>query len=110
MPPSLPGTGSGSFRERVEPVAQEEWEETALPIADVKELFVTLSKAIRAVQLYDENNPVYQRFVQSLSEALRDLWSDVDKLVVGIEEERFTVGGEDWAARRSLTPCALPTA
>ena len=95
MSPSLPGTGSGSFRERVEPVAQEEWDETALPIADAKELFVTLSKAIRAVQLYDENNPVYQRFVQSLSEALRDLWSDVDKLVVGVEEERFTVGGEE---------------
>ena len=96
MPPSTPDSGSGSFREQAASAAQEEWtEEDALPIADVKELFVTLSKAIRAVQLYDENNPIYQRFVQSLSEALRDLWSDVDKLVVGIEEERFTVGGEE---------------
>ena len=61
----------------------------------MKELFITLSKAIRAVQLYDENNPVYQRFVQTLRDALRDLWSDVDKLVVGVEEERFVVGGEE---------------
>ena len=95
MPPSIPDSGSGSFRERATPVAQEEWDETIVPIAEVKELFVTLSKAIRAVQLYDENNPVYQRFVQSLGEALRKLWSEVDKLVVGIEEEVFTVGGEE---------------
>ena len=64
-------------------------------MAEAKELFVILGKAIRAVQLYDENNPVYQRFVQSLRDALRELWSDVDKLVVGVEEERLTVAGEE---------------
>src|SRR6185436_12910777 len=38
---------------------------------------------------------VYQRFVQSLREAMRALWAEVDKLVVAIEEDRFTVAGEE---------------
>ena len=100
MSPPTRDFGSGSFKERTEPATPaasgEEWTDTAtLPIAEVKELFVTLSKAIRAVQLYDENNPVYQRFVQSLRDAFREMWSDLDKLVIGIEEERFTFAGEE---------------
>ena len=103
MSPSTPESGSGSFQESgagtSTPSAGGEigsWSDAAtLPVVEVKELFVTLSKAIRAVQLYDENNPVYQRFVQSLRDALKDLWTDVDRLTVAVEEERFTLAGEE---------------
>ena len=61
MSTSIPDSGSGSFRERTTPMAPSavpsgggEWSEpSTLPIAGVKELFVTLSKAIRAVQRSD---------------------------------------------------------
>jgi hypothetical protein len=95
-PTSAPATGSGSFREPAAPSTPGGWGDAAtLPLAAIKELFVTLGKALRAVQLYDENNPVYQRFVQSLREALRDLFNDLDRLVVTVEEERFTVLAEE---------------
>jgi hypothetical protein len=90
-------TGSGAFRDP-SGVASDlgGWTDTAaLPVAAVKELFVTLGKAIRAVQLYDENNPVYQRFVQSLRDALKLLWNDLDRLVVTVEEDRFALMGEE---------------
>ena len=61
------------------------WEGEAvsdLPLDDVRDLFVTLGKALRAYQLYDENNPVYHRFVSSLREAFQDLWQEVDKIKV----------------------------
>ncbi|RMH20745.1 MAG: hypothetical protein D6701_03490, partial [Gemmatimonadetes bacterium] len=77
------------------PGAAEAWDEIEFPIARVRELFVTLGKALRAVQLYDENNPVYQRFVQALADAFRELWAEVDVLPVAVEEERLLVGGEE---------------
>ena len=102
MSPNSPDNGASSFREprwssSGTSSAKGDWatDTTTLPIAGIKELFVTLSKAIRAVQLYDENNPVYQRFVQSLRDAMRELWSDVDRLVLTVEEERLTAGGEE---------------
>jgi len=71
------------------------WEGEAvsdLPLDDVRDLFVTLGKALRAYQLYDENNPVYHRFVSSLREAFQDLWQEVDKIKVSVEEHRLTSG------------------
>ena len=92
-------TGSGSFREpngSAPASGVDSWTDTTtIPVAEVRDLFVTLGKALRAVQLYDENNPVYLRFVQSLRDALKELWGDIDQLVVTIEEDRLTVGGEE---------------
>ena len=92
-------TGSGSFREpngSAPASGVDSWTDTTtIPVAEVRDLFVTLGKALRAVQLYDENNPVYLRFVQSLRDALKELWGDIDQLVVTIEEDRMTVGGEE---------------
>jgi hypothetical protein len=65
-----------------------------LPYAEIGELFVVLSKALRAHQLYDENNPVYQRFVSQLAQALRRLWQDMDRLHVHVEEDRLLWMGE----------------
>ena len=92
-------TGSGSFREpngSAPASGVDSWTDTTtIPVAEVRDLFVTLGKALRAIQLYDENNPVYLRFVQSLRDALRELWGDIDQLVVTIEEDRLTVGGKE---------------
>lgn len=66
-----------------------EWEESTLPVSEVQSLFVTLGKAFRAFQLYDENNPVRQRFVETLREEFTRLWDGVDKLVVTMDEDHI---------------------
>jgi HEAT repeat protein len=66
-----------------------------LPLAEVKNLLVTLTKALRAVQLYDERNPVYQRFVSGLASAFRDLWDGMDRLSLAVEEDALLVHGEE---------------
>jgi hypothetical protein len=66
-----------------------------LPIEEVRDVFVTLSKALRAYQLYDSNNPVYKRFVANLREALVRIWTIRDQLQILVEEDRFTWLGEE---------------
>jgi len=66
-----------------------------VPLAEVRALLVTLTKALRAFQLYEENNPVYQRFITALRTALASLWTHSDRLQLGVEEERFTWFGEE---------------
>ena len=68
---------------------------TDLPLEEVRDVFLTLSKALRAYQLYDPNNPVYKRFVQNLREALTRIWPVRDQLQILVEEERFTWMGEE---------------
>lgn len=65
------------------------------PVAAVRELFVVLGKAFRAYQLYDANNPVRQRFLESLRRAFEGLWNEVDRLVLAVEEDRILLGGEE---------------
>ncbi len=73
-----------------------EWDDpSTLPIEEVKELFVVLSKALRAHQLYDENNPVYQRFVSQFRDSLLGLWSQMDRLAINVQEDRLTWLGEE---------------
>lgn len=70
--------------------AAEEWAaEATLSVAPVRELFVTFAKALRAFQLYDENNPVYQRFVSALRQAFVDLWVEIPTLALMVEEDRL---------------------
>jgi HEAT repeat protein len=64
------------------------------PVAPVRDLIVTLGKALRAYQLYDENNPVRHRFLQSLRQAFLSLWTDAERLTVLVEEDRILLGGE----------------
>lgn len=66
-----------------------------LPVAQVRELFVVLGKALRAFQLYDENNPVRQRFVESLRQAVAQLWTELDRLTLSVEEDRFVLGDQE---------------
>ncbi len=81
-----------------------EWDEDgALSSAAVKELFVTLGKALRAVQLYDENNPVYRRFVTALRESFQGLWEELGELKVHVEEDRLVLGGTEVYRAQSRT-------
>jgi HEAT repeat protein len=68
---------------------------TDLPVGQVRELFVVLGKALRAFQLYDENNPVRQRFVESLRQAVAQLWRECDRLALSVEEERILLGDQE---------------
>ncbi len=78
------------------PGATLDWSDpTTLPVGEVRELFIALGKALRAQQLYDENNPVYQRFVSQFGDALMGLWNEMDSVQIGVEEERFTWMGEE---------------
>lgn len=73
-----------------------DWDDpSTLPVGEVKELFVSLGKALRAQQLYDANNPVYQRFVAQLEQGLENLWGKMDRLQVQVEEDRLTWMGEE---------------
>ena len=65
-----------------------------LPVEQIREFFVILGKALRASQLYDENNPVYQRFTQALATAFRQLWDELEELNVVVEEHRLLVEDE----------------
>ncbi|MDX1646929.1 MAG: HEAT repeat domain-containing protein [Longimicrobiales bacterium] len=69
-----------------------DWEDDRLPVERVRSLFVTLGKAFRAHQLYDENNPVRHRFVESLKGEFRALWSELERLSVHVGEERIYLG------------------
>ncbi len=85
------------------PEVQEGWESGSLPVSQVHDLFVVLQKALRAFQLYDENNPVYQRFVSNLRQALEEMWLDVDELRVQVEEHRLLWFGEEVYANETRT-------
>ena len=72
------------------------WSDLATaPVAAVRELFVVLAKAFRAYQLYDENNPVRQRFVETLRQAFLGLWAETESLTLSVEEDRIILAGED---------------
>ena len=78
------------------PAQPEDWTEGGdLPVAEVRGLFIVLGKALRAFQLYDENNPVRKRFVTSLREAFEQLWQEVEGLNLSIEEDRMLLVGEE---------------
>ncbi len=69
------------------------WEDE-LPVDDVRQLFVTLGKAFRAYQLYDENNPVRHRFVDGLRTEFQGMWEALDRIVVSVDEDNFYLEGQ----------------
>jgi hypothetical protein len=52
----------------------------------VEELMQVLSKGMRATQLYLPNNPVYQRAVENIRTAFRQIWQATDDLIFDIGE------------------------
>jgi HEAT repeat protein len=69
--------------------------EIGLPLEECRDLFVVLGKAFRAYQLYDENNPVRHRFIESLRQAFQDVWADLDQMTLTVEEDRLLLEGEE---------------
>ena len=61
--------------------------------SEARDLFVALGKALRAYQLYEENNPVYQRFVALLKESFQKLWKTHRELKFAVEETRLVSDG-----------------
>jgi hypothetical protein len=57
-----------------------------LPPQQIEELLQVLSKGIRATQLYLPNNPVYQRAVDNIRAAFRQIWQATDDLVFDVGE------------------------
>jgi len=60
--------------------------ELALPPAQVEDLMQVVSKGIRATQLYLPNNPVYQRAVDNIRAAFRQIWQATDDLHFDVGE------------------------
>src|SRR5712691_8121404 len=60
--------------------------ELALPPSQVEELWQVLAKGLRATQLYLPNNPVYQRAVDNIRAAFRQVWQATDDLIFDIGE------------------------
>lgn len=58
----------------------------ALPVAQVEELVRTISKGLRAFQMYLPNNPVYQRAEQAIKHAFLPIWSSTQQLGLSVVE------------------------
>ncbi|MGH7457519.1 MAG: HEAT repeat domain-containing protein [Longimicrobiaceae bacterium] len=76
--------------EPVAPLAapDREWAE------QVSDLLSALSKALRAVQLYEPSNPTLVRFLDSLRARLRGLWSSFSSLPLKVDERAISWEGE----------------
>src|ERR1051325_12055648 len=60
--------------------------ELALPPAQIEDLLSLISKALRAVQLYLPNNPVYQRASDNVRGACRKIWQSTEDLALEVQE------------------------
>jgi hypothetical protein len=60
--------------------------EQALQASQVEELMQLISKGMRATQLYLPNNPVYQRAVENVRGAFKQLWESDDEIVFDVHE------------------------
>lgn len=69
------------------PVATETDEDVV--VARIRDVLGLLGKALRAIQMYQANNPVYQRFIDALRDAFARVWEVVPSLNFKIEESGF---------------------
>ncbi|HEX9393117.1 MAG TPA: hypothetical protein VF923_00610, partial [Gemmatimonadales bacterium] len=60
--------------------------ELALQASQVEELMQLVSKGMRATQLYLPNNPVYQRAVENVRGAFRQVWQSDEEIVFDVRE------------------------
>jgi HEAT repeat protein len=58
----------------------------ALPVTQVEELVRTMSKGLRAFQMYLPNNPIYQRAEQAIQQAFLPIWSSTRQLGLSVVE------------------------
>lgn len=60
----------------------------------VRELLGLFGKTVRAYQMYEANNPVYERFVAGLRAGFAKIWDHVPSLHLVVEEGGFRWDGE----------------
>ncbi|MBE0592466.1 MAG: hypothetical protein IH616_08710, partial [Gemmatimonadales bacterium] len=63
-------------------------------VQEAADLLQVLVKALRALQLYLPNNPVYQRAMENLQAAFGPVWSYTDDLELEVRESELAWGGE----------------
>jgi len=69
--------------------------EAELQAAELAELVQQLVKSVRAHQIYDVQNPVYQRFVANLRDALTRLWQRVPSVHFGVTDHALVWQGHE---------------
>lgn len=87
---------NGSVELVLEPVAAAATGE--LSPAIVGEVINALVKSLRAHQIYQANNPVYQRFVGAVREQFAELWAHTSALHLTVEEQAFRWEGNAFSA------------
>ncbi|MEJ2502133.1 MAG: HEAT repeat domain-containing protein [Gemmatimonadota bacterium] len=65
----------------------------ALSTADVENLVSTIGKTLRAYNMYQANNPVFQRFHRVLRETLEETWDKTGEVNLAVTEEGFHYRG-----------------
>lgn len=68
--------------------------EQTLPLAFVTEMLRSLTRAVKAHQLYQQNNPMHVRATEGLRAALEALWRKTDTLLLEIGEREFRCFGQ----------------
>ena len=81
--------------EPVEPTALAEDDEEVV-VTRIRDLLGLLGKTLRAFQMYEANNPVYQRFIDALKDGFASIWEVVTVLEFKVEESGFVRGGETY--------------
>lgn len=75
-------------------------EEPEVPVSEVERLMTTIGKSLRAFNMYQANNPVFQRFQAALRAEFASLWEQADELALGVTEEGFRYGDRVFAIGR----------
>jgi HEAT repeat protein len=78
-----------------------------LTTAEVESVLTTMSKALRAYQMYQANNPVFQRFQVALREEIACLWDKTDALEVTVHEEGFLHGDQTFSVGQGRSSLAF---
>lgn len=63
-----------------------------LPVAEVEHLLATMAKSLRAFNMYQANNPVFQRFQEALRDAFDQVWEETGSVELILTEEGFKYG------------------
>jgi HEAT repeat protein len=69
--------------------AQPQTQATGVATSQVAELLASMTKALRAFQMYLPNNPIYQRAIQNVQAACTPLWTGTDEIVLKVSETDF---------------------
>lgn len=81
-----------------QPVTESDLVEPPFDLGLVSELIKAFARAVRAHQLYLPNNPMHARAIDTVRDAFRRVWAEVDKFALEITESELK-----WLGRSALT-------